>query len=242
MIKIIDLHKSFNGQQVLRGINLEIPKGKTTVILGESGQGKTVLLKHLIGHLRPDRGRVLVAGVELASLDEEGLNEFRKKFGMLFQAGALFDSLTVAENVAFPLREHGNLSEEEIRRKVRENLSLVGLEKIEEKMPAELSGGMRKRVGLARAIALQPEIILYDEPTTGLDPITTSMINRLILTMKEKLSVTSVVISHDVESSLLIADKIAMLHEGRIVSEGAPKEFQQTTDPYAKQFLTVHLL
>ncbi len=239
MIEIVDLHKSFNGQNVLRGINLTIQKGSIFVVLGGSGQGKTVLLKHLMGHLRPDRGRVVVHGVDINTLDEKGLNDFRKRFGMLFQSAALFDSLTVGENVAFPLREHTRLKEAEIQERVRERLRVVGLEEVTQKMPAELSGGMRKRVGLARAIALKPEIILYDEPTTGLDPITTDSINRLILEMQKKLPVTSVIISHDIESTFSIADRVAMLHEGKIIEQGTPAEFRRSTHPYVREFLKI---
>lgn len=241
MISIINLYKSFADQQVLRGINLEIPKGGVTVILGSSGQGKTVLLKHLIGLLQPDRGQVMVDGTELGRLAETELNDFRKKFGMLFQSGALFDSLTVGENVAFPLREHTTLSGEEIRGKVREKLAQVGLEGVEGKMPAELSGGMRKRVGLARAIALEPEIILYDEPTTGLDPLMTAAINRLVLDMQRELRVTSVIISHDIESTFSVANKVAMLYEGKIVEAGTPEQFRRSAHPYVKQFLSAPL-
>lgn len=237
MIEILDLHKSFRGQAVLRGVNLEIPSEKVTIILGASGEGKTVLLKHLIGLIRPDRGRVLVDGTELTSLRDDRLNEARKKFGMLFQGGALFDSLTVGENVAFPLREHTALSAGEIRKKVREKLGEVGLPGIEDKMPAELSGGMRKRVGLARAIALEPEIILYDEPTTGLDPLMKAVINRLILDMQKRFRATSVVISHDIESTFATADRVAMLHEGKIVAEGPPDQFKNSPHPYVREFL-----
>ena len=237
MIEITDLHKRFGDQQVLRGVNLRIEKGTITVILGASGEGKTVLLKHLMRHFRPDRGRVTVEGVDLATLNEHQMNEFRKKFGLLFQSGALFDSLTVGENVAFPLREHTRLGGPEIRRKVGQMLALVGLEGIERKIPAELSGGMRKRVGLARAIALEPQIILYDEPTTGLDPLTTASINRLILDMQKNLPVTSVIISHDIESTFVIADQVAMLHEGRIVEGGPPDAFQRSRHPFVRAFL-----
>lgn len=240
MIQIIDLHKSFNDQEVLRGVNLAIKQGEITVILGASGQGKTVLLKHLIGHLQPDRGKVLVDGVDLTRLDEAALNDIRKKFGMLFQSGALFDSLNVEENVAFPLREHTDLPDDKIAQTVREKLHLVGLENVEKKMPSELSGGMRKRVGLARAIALQPQIILYDEPTTGLDPITTAAINRLIVETQKKLRITSVIISHDIESTFKIADKVAMLYEGVIVEEGDPKKFWTSSHPYVREFISSH--
>lgn len=237
MIQIIDLHKSFAGQPVLRGVNLTIRSGEVTVILGASGQGKTVLLKHMIGHLRPDSGRVLVDGVDITNLEDTTLNEVRKCFGMLFQSGALFDSLNVEENVAFPLKEHTDLSAEVIGRKVREKLKLVGLERVEQKMPSELSGGMRKRVGLARAIALEPKIILYDEPTTGLDPISTAAINHLIVEMQKKLRVTSVIISHDIESTFEIADHVAMLYQGMIVEEGNAEKFRASAHPYVREFL-----
>lgn len=237
MIQLIDLYKSFNGQPVLRGVDLEIPAGKITVILGPSGEGKTVLLKHIIGLTRPDRGRVVVDGIDLAGLDDQELNRFRKRFGMLFQSGALFDSLTVAENVAFPLKEHTSLPVSEIERRVLEKLALVGLEKAVRKMPSELSGGMRKRVGLARAIALDPGIILYDEPTTGLDPLMTDAINRLILDMQQKLKVTSVIISHDIESTFRVADLVAMLHEGRIIASGTPTALSKTAHPFVQKFL-----
>lgn len=237
MIQIVDLHKSFQDHHVLKGVSLAISRGRVTVILGASGHGKTVLLKHMIGLLRPDRGRVLVDGVNLSGLDEQGLNRFRRRFGMLFQSAALFDSLSVEENVAFPLREHSDLSDAEIRSEVREALRLVELPGVERKMPSELSGGMRKRVGLARAIALKPEIILYDEPTTGLDPVTTGAINELILGMQKKLPVTSVIISHDIESTFSVADKVAMIHEGRIVEEGPPDVFRRSENPIVTRFL-----
>ncbi|MHB9096627.1 MAG: ABC transporter ATP-binding protein, partial [Syntrophales bacterium] len=181
MIKLIDLHKSFGKQAVLDGVDLEIEAGKTTVIIGRSGGGKSVLLKHIIGLLRPDEGEVLIDGTDITKLGDRDLNEIRKKFGMLFQEAALFDSMTVGENVAFPLREHTRMKEEEIRRAVADRLRSVGLTGVEGKMPSELSGGMRKRVGLARAIAMQPRIVLFDEPTTGLDPVMAEAINRLIV-------------------------------------------------------------
>jgi phospholipid/cholesterol/gamma-HCH transport system ATP-binding protein len=237
MIQVVDLKKSFNGTPILRGVDLEIPTGKITVILGPSGEGKTVLLKHIIGLLHPDQGKVIVDGIELSSLDDRNLNDFRKKFGMLFQNGALFDSLTVEENVAFPLQEHTSLSAEEIAKKVQEKLTLVGLEKAIGKMPSELSGGMRKRVGLARAIALEPAIILYDEPTTGLDPLMTDAINHLIIDMQKRFKVTSVLISHDIESTFFVADYVAMLHEGKIIIKGTPEEIQKSDHPFVRKFL-----
>lgn len=237
MIQFENVHKSFNGHHVLNGISLEIPDEKVTVILGPSGEGKSVLLKHVMGLMRPDGGRVIVDGVDLSGLDDKALNEFRKKFGMLFQSAALFDSLSVRENVAFPLKEHTRLSAREIDRKVREKLDLVGLSGALDKMPSELSGGMRKRVGLARAIALEPKIILYDEPTTGLDPLMTDTINRLILDTQRKLKLTSVIISHDIESSFQIADVIAMLHGGKIIVQGTPAQFRSSPHPFVRKFL-----
>lgn len=237
MIQLINISKAFNSHEVLKGLNLEIPTGKLTVILGPSGEGKSVILKHIIGLLKPDRGRIVVDGTDLSKLSDPELNEFRKRFGMLFQSAALFDSMTVEENVAFPLKEHTHLSPSDIEKKVREKLAVVGLEKALGKMPSALSGGMRKRVGLARAIALEPKIILYDEPTTGLDPLMTEAINLLIADMQKKLQVTSVVISHDVESTFEIADLVAMLHEGKIIAQGAPQEFKRSDHPFVRKFL-----
>jgi phospholipid/cholesterol/gamma-HCH transport system ATP-binding protein len=237
MIQLINLHKSFGPQKVLDGVNLEIPEGSITVILGRSGEGKSVLIKHIIGLLTADSGQVVVDGIDIMKLKPADLNEFRKRFGMLFQNGALFDSLNVQDNVAFPLKEHTRLSKEEIDRIVEEKLALVGLRGIGHKMPAELSGGMRKRVGLARAIALSPQIILYDEPTTGLDPIMTDSVNNLILETQKKLHVTSVVISHDIESTFRVAGKVAMLHDGKIIAEGPPEKFKQSEHPFVRQFL-----
>lgn len=237
MIKLIDVHKSFGKQAVLKGVDLDIEDGKTTVIIGKSGGGKSVLLKHIIGLLRPDSGQVLIDGIDITKLNEKGLNETRKKFGMLFQEAALFDSMTVGENVAFPLREHTKLKEEEIREIVADRLRAVGLTGIEQKLPAELSGGMRKRVGLARAIALHPRIVLFDEPTTGLDPVMTEAINQLIMETQNKLHLTCVVISHDLGSIFKISDKIAMLYEGEIIAYGAPDEIKSSPNPVIVQFL-----
>jgi len=238
MIEIKDVHKSFGAQHVLRGINLTIPSGKITVIVGPSGTGKTVLLRHIIGLIRPDRGRVTVDGVDISRLSGHDLNEFRRRFGMLFQNAALFDSLTVAENVAFPLVEsYRGRRLPDVGRIVDEKLGLVGLVGIGGKLPSELSGGMRKRVGLARAIVLEPSIILYDEPTTGLDPIMTVAIDNLILSMQQKLSITSVVISHDIDSAFRVADQIAMIHEGRIVECLPPAEFGRSKNPDVRAFL-----
>jgi len=239
MIEIHNLHKSFDGHEVLKGVNLTIPDGKITVVIGGSGSGKTVFLRHLIGLLKPDFGRVLVDRVNIHALPRQELSEFRKRFGMLFQSAALFDSLDVFENVAFPLIEHRKMRDiDSIRRIVEEKLALVGLSDITHKLPSELSGGMRKRVGLARAIALDPKIILYDEPTTGLDPISTVAIDNLILSMQQRLGVTSVVISHDVDSAFRIADQIAMIADGRIIVSGTPDEVRASEIPAVQHFLT----
>lgn len=222
---------------MLDGLDLTVEDGKTTVIIGKSGGGKSVLLKHMIGLLKPDSGQVLVDGTDITTLNDKELNEIRKKFGMLFQEAALFDSMNVEENVAFPLREHTNKKDREIIEIVHEKLAAVGLPGVEKKMPSELSGGMRKRVGLARALAMDPQIILFDEPTTGLDPIMTEAINDLIITTQKTFNVTCVVISHDVESIFKIGDKIAMLYEGKIVEYGTPEEIQESDNPVLKQFL-----
>ncbi|MDO8493914.1 MAG: ABC transporter ATP-binding protein [Deltaproteobacteria bacterium] len=237
MIEITNLYKSFKDQPVLRGVNLSIPKGKITVIIGPSGCGKTSLLRHIIGLLKPDSGRVVVDGTDINRLDAMQLNDFRKRFGMLFQNAALFDSMNVFENIAFPLKEHSKKTKGEIEKIVAEKLKLVGLEKAQEKMPSELSGGMKKRAGLARAIALEPEIILYDEPTTGLDPIMTEAIDNLILETQKKLHITSVVISHDIPSSFHIGDRIAMVDQGKIVAVGTPDEMRKSDNKVVQAFL-----
>lgn len=239
IIQIIDLHKSFGSHEVLSGITLDVPAGSTLVILGGSGSGKTVLMKHMIGLLKPDSGRVIVDGEDIVPLGPEGLERMRRKFGMVFQAAALFDSMTVFENVSFPLREHRKeLAEEQIRALVKEKLGIVGLKNVEEKYPADLSGGMRKRVGLARAIVLDPKIVLYDEPTTGLDPITTDYVDEMILDAKKELGVTSVVISHDIASAFKVADNIAFLYQGHIVDQGHPSKLRHSEHPAVKVFLS----
>ncbi|MBN2438025.1 MAG: ABC transporter ATP-binding protein [Deltaproteobacteria bacterium] len=237
MIKLVDLHKSFGRQKVLDGLDIEIEDGKTTVIIGRSGGGKSVLLKHIIGLLRPDCGQVLIDGVDITKLNDRKLNEIRKKFGMLFQEAALFDSMTVGENVAFPLREQTSMKEKEIRETVAERLRSVGLTGVEAKIPSELSGGMRKRVGLARAIAMRPQIVLFDEPTTGLDPVMTEAINRLILDTQKNYNLTCVVISHDIRSIFEIGHRIAMLYEGKIIAYGTPEELKASRNPVIVQFL-----
>lgn len=236
-IKIVDLHKSFEGKQVLKGINLEIGEGETMVIIGQSGSGKSVLLKHIIGIMKPDSGQVFIDNQEITSLSDEDIMKLSRKFGMLFQGAALFDSLTVAENVAFGLRRHTSLPEDEIQRVVITSLEQVGLRGVEHLLPYELSGGMKKRVGLARAIAYTPEIILYDEPTTGLDPIRADAINCLILELKERLRVTSVIITHDMNTTYKVADRIAMLYDGRIIETGTPEEIKNSRNPVVQQFI-----
>ena len=237
MIKLVDVHKSFKKQTVLDGVNLTIEEGKTTVIIGRSGGGKSVLLKHIIGLLKPDGGQIFVDDVDITKLNERDLNEVRKKFGMLFQEGALFDSMTVGDNVAFPMREHTKMKEADIKEIVAEKLKAVGLAGVEYKMPAELSGGMRKRVGLARAIAINPKIVLFDEPTTGLDPIMLEAVNQLIIETQQRFKLTCVVISHDIGSIFKIGHKIAMLYNGKIVEYGNPEEISQSSNPVLRQFL-----
>jgi len=238
MIEIRDVHKSFGDNHVLRGINLQVPEGATTVIIGASGSGKSVLVKHMIGLLRPDEGRVIVEGEDTTNLSEREFQRVREKFGMVFQGAALFDSMSVGENVGFPLREHGGLKEREISEIVARKLALLSLEGTEGLYPAELSGGMRKRVGLARAIVLDPRIILYDEPTTGLDPITANSVDEMIIEAKEKLGVTSVVITHDIASSFRVGDYVAMIHEGVIVDQGPPERIRRSSHPYVQKFLS----
>jgi phospholipid/cholesterol/gamma-HCH transport system ATP-binding protein len=236
-IKVVDLHKSFGNKHVLRGVNLEVRDGESMVVIGGSGVGKSVLIKCIIGLVRPDTGSIRVDGQEITSLDEKSLNEIRKKFGMLFQAGALFDSLSVWENVGFGLKQHTSLGDEEIKAIAVEKLRLVGLRDVQDLMPSELSGGMRKRVSLARAIAMEPEILLYDEPTTGLDPIMADVINDLIAQMRKKLRVTSIAITHDMVSAYKIADRISMLYEGEIIEVGTPQQNKESSNPIVQQFI-----
>lgn len=238
MIQLIDLHKSFGDNRVLQGVNLTIERGETMVIIGGSGSGKSVILKHIIGLMKPDRGKVIVVGQDLSALRERALDELRKKFGMLFQYAALFDSLRVWENVGFSLRQQTHLSDREVKQSAIEKLAMVGLRGVEDRMPADLSGGMKKRVGLARAIAMEPEILLYDEPTTGLDPIMADAINELILEMKRRLQVTGVAITHDMTSAYKIADRIAMLYQGKIQAVGTPDEIKNSSNPIVHQFVT----
>jgi phospholipid/cholesterol/gamma-HCH transport system ATP-binding protein len=236
-VRIEELFKSFGRHRVLRGISLAFPRGKTTVVLGPSGCGKSVMLKHLIGLLRPDKGRVFYETERVDMLSERRLGPIRRQFGFLFQHGALFDSMSVADNIAFALREQegGRPYDEETR--VRYVLRLVGLENVYRRNPSELSGGQQKRVALARAVVLRPKVVLYDEPTTGLDPIRADVINELILKFKQQLDVTSIVVTHDLASAFKVADHMVMLHEGRVVLEGTPEEFRNSADPVVRRFL-----
>lgn len=237
-MQCLGIEKSLGGLPVLRGVNLTVRRGETLVILGGSGCGKTVLLKHLNGLLRPDAGQVLFDGVELGSLGEEALVGIRQKIGMLFQGAALFDSLTVGENVAFPLREQRRMEERSIAAKVRETLELVGLPGAEKMMPSELSGGMRKRAGLARALASQPQVVLYDEPTTGLDPVVGARINALIKGLQHRLGLTSVVVTHDLQSAFYLADRLAFLNNGVIEEVGTPQQIRSSAKPALREFLS----
>ncbi|AKQ70401.1 Methionine ABC transporter ATP-binding protein [Myxococcus hansupus] len=236
-IEVRDLHKSFGDQQALRGVNLVVPEGTTCVLLGVSGSGKTVLMKHIMGLLQPDRGSVQVEGEDIAGMNESALSEMRRKQGILFQANALFDSLTVFDNVAFPLRERTRTPEKEIAELVNKTLERVGLSHATQRFPGELSGGMQKRVGFARATILQPKILLYDDPTAGLDPLTTAAVNEIITTGKQQLGATSVVITPDVASAFGMADHLALMHEGRVVEYGPPDTFRESQHPEVKAFL-----
>ncbi len=237
MITIENLSKSFGAHQVLHQVNLTIKKGETMVVIGRSGEGKSVLLKHIIGLMRPDTGSVRVEGVNLSKLTGAALDKVRMKFGMLFQNAALFDSMTTYENVAFPLLEHTTMTTKAIQKRVQECLELVGLSGVDALYPAELSGGMRKRVGLARALSMGPEIILYDEPTTGIDPIMGDIVNDLVVALRDRLQVTSVVVTHDMHSAYKVADHIAMLYNGGIIEVGSPEEIRRSRNPVVQQFI-----
>ena len=237
MISIRGLRRRLGSKQVLDGVDLDVGTGETVVVLGPSGTGKSVLLKHVIGLMRPDAGSILVDGEEIVGRRERELNVVRRHFGMLFQSAALFDSMSVGENVALPLRELTDMSETEIRARVTERLEWVGLRDVEAMRPSSLSGGMRKRVGLARAVAMDPRFILYDEPTTGLDPIMADAIDRLILGLQERMGVTSIVVTHDLDSAFKVGDRLAMLLNGRIVFEGTPEALKASRDPVVRQFL-----
>jgi phospholipid/cholesterol/gamma-HCH transport system ATP-binding protein len=240
LLTIEHLKKQFGGQVVLDDINLEVNKGEILCVIGQSGSGKTVLFRHIIGLLFPDGGRIFLDGEVISSpaMRPSDFDRYRRRFGILFQGAALFDSMNVGENLAFPLREHSGMSEAEIQSVVGESLEMVGLKEIfKTKMPSELSGGMRSRVGLARALVMKPEIMLYDEPTSALDPIMTEKINDLILSLRERMSVTSIVVTHDLASVYKVADRMAMIHDGKIIFTGTPEEIRRSRDPYIQQFV-----
>lgn len=237
VIKVVDLKKSFDDNVVLNGVNLEIEKGKITVVIGKSGSGKSVLIKHIIGLMKPDSGEIWVNGIEITKLDENELNKVRRNFGMLFQEAALFDSMTIWENVAFPLVERVKMDKEEIKKIVDEKLEQVGLLEHADKLPSEVSGGMKKRAGLARALVLDPPIVLFDEPTAGIDPVTALTILELIKETQRKLGKTYVIISHDIIGMFRIADRIAMLAHGKIIAYGAPEEIIKMDAPEILEFL-----
>jgi phospholipid/cholesterol/gamma-HCH transport system ATP-binding protein len=236
-IRVRDLHKSFGPKVVLDGVSVDIAPAESLVIIGGSGTGKSVLLKHIIGLLKPDSGTVEVDGTAVETLGNREITEFRRKFGMAFQEGALFDSMTIWQNVAFPLQRLTKMSRGEINDRVEECLEMVRLEGVSDKLPSQLSGGMRRRVGFARAVAHQPEILLFDEPTTGLDPITTALIDEVILDLSDRLKTTSITITHDMESAFRIGDRIAMLNRGKIIAEAPPEEFKRLEDPRVQQFI-----
>ena len=237
MIRLIDVYKSFGPKNVLQGFTLDVAEGETMVIIGYSGTGKSVAIKHIVGLLEPDKGRVIVDDHEVPKLSRRELYQLRARIGYVFQFAALFDSFTIGENVAMGLRKQQVLSDSEIEERVHEALELVDLPGVEKRFPAELSGGMRKRVGIARAIALRPKYILYDEPTTGLDPVTSAVIDQLMVRMRDKLGVTSIVITHDMRSAYTVGTRIAMLYEGRVRSVGTVEEIRQTNDPVVRQFI-----
>ena len=237
MIRLVDVHKAFGPKKVLTGFSLEVSEGETMVIIGYSGTGKSVAIKHIVGLLEPDAGDVWVDGLSVPSLPRRELYQLRARIGYVFQFAALFDSLTIGDNVAMGLRRQDDLEESEIAARVEEALDLVDLPGVEERFPAELSGGMRKRVGLARAIALRPKYILYDEPTTGLDPVTSAVIDQLMIRMREKLGVTGIVITHDMRSAYTVGTRIAMLYEGQVRQVGTVDEIRHSSDPVVRQFI-----
>ena len=237
IISLQHVSKSFGGKQVLNDMSIDVARGESVVIVGGSGTGKSVTLKHIIGLLQPDGGHVIVEGHDLCCMKPVELNQFRQRFGMAFQEGALFDSMSVFENIAFPLRRHTKMTEDEIKRRVKECLDQVHLEGVESKRPSELSGGMRRRVGFARAISLKPAILLFDEPTTGLDPVISDVVADLIVEMDSKLETTTVTITHDMKVAFKIADRVAMLYKGKIIEQGSPQVFQQSKSPIVQQFI-----
>ncbi len=237
MITIRGLKKAFGTKIVLDGVDLDVMRGESLVIIGGSGTGKSVLIKNIIGLLSPDEGEIIVDGLAVRQLNSRGWQQLRRRTAMLFQGAALFDSMTIGENIAFPLREHFNLSAREIRERVNEKLNLVGLHDVDTLRPSQLSGGMRKRAGLARALAMEPKIMLYDEPTTGLDPIMGQLINRLIVSLRDKLGMTSMTITHDMKSAYLIGDRIAMLYRGKIIEQGTPAQIRTSDNPVVRSFI-----
>lgn len=236
-ISLQHLYKSFDSKQVLSDLSIDVARGESVVIVGGSGTGKSVTVKHVIGLLKPDHGHVIIDGRDITEMHAVDLNRFRRRFGMSFQEGALFDSMSVFENVAFPLRRHTKMAEAEIRSRVEECLEQVHLHGVENKRPSELSGGMRRRVGFARAISLQPEILLFDEPTTGLDPVISDVVAELIVEMDRTLNTTAVTITHDMKIAFKIADRVAMIHEGKIIEDGTPEEFQRSQSAIVQQFI-----
>jgi phospholipid/cholesterol/gamma-HCH transport system ATP-binding protein len=237
IISLRHVYKSFGKKEVLHDMSIDVQRGESVVIVGGSGTGKSVTIKHMIGLLRPDRGEVIVDGIDIAKLDDREINDVRRRFGMAFQEGALFDSMSVFENVAFPLRRHTKMTEDEIRTRVGECLDQVHLVGVDDKRPSELSGGMRRRVGFARAISLRPEILLFDEPTTGLDPVISDVVADLIVEMDQTLNTTTVTITHDMKVAFKIADRVAMLFKGAIIEQGTPDEFQASKNPMVQQFI-----
>lgn len=237
MIQLADVYKAFGAKRILNGFTLDVAEGETMVVIGYSGTGKSVAIKHIVGLLRPDRGKVIVDGQNVPDLSRRELYAMRAKIGYVFQFAALFDSMTIGENVAMGLRKQNVLSEDQIRSRVTESLELVDLPNVADRYPAELSGGMRKRAGIARAIALRPKYLLYDEPTTGLDPVTTAVIDELMIRARKQLGVTSIVITHDMRSAYRVGTRIAMLYEGRVRQVGTVDEIQHTTDPVVRQFI-----
>lgn len=236
-IELKGVHKGFGARQILRGLDLEVKEGETVSLVGFSGAGKSLTLKHIVGLMQPDRGSVHVDGLEIAKLSRDKLFKLRLDMGYVFQFAALFDSMTIGDNVAMGLRKKGGMTEAQIRARVDESLALVDLEGLAHRLPSQLSGGQQKRAGLARAIAYRPKYLLYDEPTSGLDPVTTTVIDRLVLRMKQELGVTSLVITHDMKSAYSISDRIAMLYEGRVIEEGTPKQFQESRNPLVRAFV-----